>query len=168
MKKGLQLLVGVSLMAGLWLGQASPETSALSCAEPRKITEELKVSDIVFRGTLVSYDENSDFMKSTYTFSVSEWWKGDLEEGTITLHPTGWDTFEEGKEYIVFANAGKEKVKARLCGNTGPSSSVDTSSLGEGKQPEASEQPERAASGAGFGDILGSVIEIIRFLCSKY
>lgn len=168
MKKGLQLLVGFSLMAGLWPGPAIPEASALSCAEPRKITEELKVSDIVFRGTLVSYDENSDFMKSTYIFSVSEWWKGDLEEGTITLHPTGWDTFEEGKEYIVFANAGKERAKARLCGNTGPSSSVDASSLGEGKQPEASRQPETTASGAGLRGILASVIEMIRFLCSKY
>lgn len=165
MKKGFIAMIALSLTVGLWLGADQSTVSALSCAEPRKVTEELKTSDAVFRGTLASSIPKADISKSKYVFQVSEWWKGESDSPTVTLHSNGWESFETGKEYIVFAEKSGEKLKPHLCGNTGPSSSVDVTSLGEGIQPE---KPARSAESPKSGGILAGLIELVRYLLGKY
>ncbi|MGG3283477.1 hypothetical protein [Paenibacillus solani] len=165
MKKGLLIMIILSLSLGIWLGTDQSRASALSCAGPRPVSEELKVSATVFRGTLISYNPKADVSQTNYVFEVAEWWKGDMKSSTITLYTNGWESFEEGKEYVVFANKGKEKFKPRLCGNTGLSSSVDTTSLGEGIQPEKPNQPAKRPRNF---NILDGLIELIRYLQNKY
>jgi hypothetical protein len=165
MKKGLLAMMALSLTIGLWLGADHSTASALSCAEPRKVTEESKTSDAVFRGTLASSHPKADISKSKYVFQVSEWWKGESDATTVTLYSNGWESFETGKEYIVFADKSGEKLKPHLCGNTGPSSSVDVTSLGEGSQPE---KPDPSAESPRPGGILAGLIELIRFLQGIY
>lgn len=63
MKKGILIAVSLSLVVGLWLGIDNTKVSALSCAEPREVTEELKISDTVFRGTLTSMKDSGDYDK---------------------------------------------------------------------------------------------------------
>lgn len=165
MKKGFIAMIALSLTVGLWLGADQSTVSALSCAEPRKATEELKSSDAVFRGTLASSNPKADISKSKYVFQVSEWWKGESDSPTVTLYSNGWESFDTGKEYIVFAEKSGEKLKPHLCGNTGPSSSVDVTSLGEGIQPE---KPARSAESPKSGGILAGLIELVRYLLGKY
>ncbi len=167
MKKGflIMLSLSLSLSIGLWLGADQSTVSALSCAEPRKVTEELSTSDVVFRGTLTSSNPKADISKSNYLFHVSEWWKGESDAPTVTVYSNGWESFETGKEYIVFAEKSGEKLKPHLCGNTGPSSSVDVTSLGEGIQPE---KPARSAESPKSGFILAGLIELVRYLLGKY
>ncbi|MFB4325757.1 hypothetical protein RB298_25885 [Priestia sp. BR_2] len=165
MKKGFLAMMALSLTIGLWLGTDHSTASALSCAEPRKVTEELKTSDAVFRGTLASSHPKADISKSKYVFQVSEWWKGESDAPAVTLYSNGWESFETGKEYIVFADKSGQKLKPHLCGNTGPSSSVEVTSLGEGIQPE---KPASSAESPRPGGILAGLIELIRFLQGKY
>ncbi|GIO99308.1 hypothetical protein J14TS5_43940 [Paenibacillus lautus] len=165
MKRGFLAMIVLSLTVGLWLGAEHSTVSALKCTEPRKLTEELKTSDAVFKGTLTSSNPKADISKSKYVFQVSEWWKGDSVSPTVTLYSNGWEFFETGKEYIVFADKSGQKLKPHLCGNTGPSSSVDVTSLGEGIQPE---KPVRSVENSKFGGILASLIELIRWLLGKY
>lgn len=165
MKKGLLVMIILSLSLGIWLGTDQSRASALSCAGPRPVTEELKVSAAVFRGTLISYHPQTDVSQTNYVFQVAEWWKGDMKSSTITLYTNGWESFEEGKEYVVFANKGKEKFKPRLCGNTGLSSRVDTAPLGEGTKPEKPVQPAKRPI---TFNILDGLIELIRILQNKH
>lgn len=166
MKKGFLVAVSLSLAVGLWLGTDNTKASALSCADPRKVTEELKTSDTVFRGTLTSSNPSVEISKIKYVFQVSEWWKGDTTSATVSLYSNGWESFELGKEYIVFADKSGQKLKPHLCGNTGLSSSVDVTPLGEGIQPEKSVQPSENPSG--LRGIIAVVIECIRFLQGKH
>ncbi|MGG3309837.1 hypothetical protein ABER23_20715 [Paenibacillus lautus] len=165
MKKGFLAMIALSLTVGLWLGADHSTASALSCAEPRKVTEELKTSDAVFRGTLASSNPKADISKSSYVFQVAEWWKGDSDSPTVTLYSNGWESFETGKEYIVFADKNGQKLKPHLCGNTGSSSSVDVTSLGIGIQPE---KPAPSVESPWSGGILAGLIELIRWLLGKY
>ncbi|MGY5341323.1 hypothetical protein ACXFAU_02585 [Paenibacillus glucanolyticus] len=136
MKKGILIAVSLSLVVGLWLGIDNTDVSALSCAEPREVTEELKISDAVFRGTLTSSNPEADMSKTHYEFQVSEWWKGEHTSSTVKLYSNGWESFEPGKEYIVFVDKSEKRLTPRLCGNTGLSSSVDVTALGDGILPE--------------------------------
>ncbi|MGG4340809.1 hypothetical protein [Paenibacillus lautus] len=165
MKIGFLIMLSLSLTVGLWLGADHSTASALSCAEPRKVTEELKTSDAVFRGTLASSTPKADISKSKYVFQVSEWWKGDSDSPTIILYSNGWESFETGKEYIVFADKSGQKFKPHLCGNTGPSSSVDVTSLGKGIQPK---KPVPSTEGPRAVGILAGLIDLIRWLLGKY
>lgn len=157
-------MITLSLLLGIWFGVDPSRASALSCAEPRPVTEELKVSAAVFRGKLISYNPTTDVSQTNYVFQVAEWWKGDPKSSTITLYSNGWESFEEGQEYVVFANKGKERFKPHLCGNTGLSSSVDTAPLGEGIQPENSiVQPTKRPR---IFNILNHLLELFRLLQS--
>lgn len=165
MKRGFLTMLSLSLSIGLWLGIDRSRAFALSCAEPREVTEELKTSDAVFRGTVTSSNPNNEIANSSYIFQVAEWWKGESDAPTVTLYSNGWESFETGKEYIVFADKSGQKLKPHLCGNTSPSSSVDVTSLGEGIQPE---KPAPSVENPKFGGILAGLIELIRWLLGKY
>ncbi|GAB6928449.1 hypothetical protein JCM10914A_24320 [Paenibacillus sp. JCM 10914] len=170
-RTGILALLSLMLLGQAWLGWGSEPVHALSCAPPRAVTEEVADSDIVFRGTLVSTQDHRLVDKFYYTFEVTEWWKGDSKLQRIDIYSNGWDTFEKGKEYVVFADADDiHKPKAHLCGNTGPVAGVDVASLGEGAKPgstgEETEQGETGTTGGKsmFARMVEGFIHLIRLI----
>lgn len=97
---------------------------ALSCAPPRAPQEEMELSELAFKGTLVS--QTSDKLK----FEITKVWKGEAA-GKLTLHQNGWTEFKAGNEYVVFAGKESGKLQPRLCGNTGLAAEFNEDPLGD-------------------------------------
>ncbi|WP_106769169.1 hypothetical protein [Paenibacillus faecalis] len=156
MNKGIILIAACACALSLLFGFRVPAASALSCAGPKPVTEEIERSTITFKGTLIS--ESSDSL----TFQVSTWWKGDPSQTTVTLKANIWVVFEPGKEYIVFAGKQNGKLTPNLCGNTGPSSMVDMTDLGPGTPVLPTPDLKNTALGATpLGTIISTILSLL-------
>lgn len=97
---------------------------ALSCAQPRPPQEEMELSELVFKGNVVS--QNRDKLQ----FEVTKVWKGEAG-GKLSLHQNGWTEFKTGSEYVVFAGIEDGNLRPKLCGNTGLAAGFNEDQLGE-------------------------------------
>ncbi len=111
------------------------QVSALSCAEPHHPLEEMRYSDIVFKGVFLSQS------KDKLNFEVSRVWKGEIGD-KITIYENYWTGFTPGQEYIVFVGVDNKKLRPKLCGNTGVASQELEAQLGE-PVPISQQQSER-------------------------
>ncbi|WP_422659496.1 hypothetical protein ACK8P5_02875 [Paenibacillus sp. EC2-1] len=162
MKKGVQLLAVTVFALSIILGFRIPDVSALKCASPRPVIEEMEYSTLTFKGTLVAESNN------ILTFQVSKWWKGDSSQSIVMLHSNFWTFFERGEEYVVFAGNQNKQLSPLLCGNTGPAKDVNTELLGPGTsviQPIKSEgiEFEAAVLGTLIITIMSAIGAIRRF-----
>lgn len=122
---------------------------ACSCAQPLTVEEELDRSEAVFTGRVLEVKEIKNlngYMTKSALFEVSEIWKGGAES-QIIVHTGGGGGdcgyhFEEGKEYLVYANLSnmygdKEQLVSIMCDRTNKLAQAqdDLAILGEGKLP---------------------------------
>lgn len=120
---------------------------ACSCIMPRPPGEELANATAVFSGTVTAQDERQGLsMRSAdpvkVTFVVAEVWKGDIPaEVSITTAresaSCGYN-FEDGAEYLVYANGTDADRKVSLCSRTTllANADEDLEALGAGSPPK--------------------------------
>ena len=126
---------------------------ACSCIMPGTVAEEVDRADAVFAGTVIALD-NSDYKAYVFpdievTFTVQEYWKGDVLD-TVVIHTGqgGGDcgfAFEEGKSYLVYAYADDNgDLKEKICCRTALLSDAegDLAKLGAGFVPDKEISPE--------------------------
>ena len=100
---------------------------ACSCIMPGTVAEEVERADAVFKGTVIAVD-NSDYRAYVFpdvvvTFTVQEYWKGDVLD-IVVIHTGqgGGDcgfSFEEGKSYLVYAYTDDNgDLHANICSRT--------------------------------------------------
>jgi hypothetical protein len=124
---------------------------ACSCVPPGSPAEELGRSDAVFLGKVVDVKTPSGPITSSAdstsaTLEISTVWKGQVAQ-TITLTTPGSSascgvTFEQGKEYVVYAQVSDGVLSTTLCSRTRPAGDAaeDVAALGAGQPPQASQQ----------------------------
>lgn len=162
MKRGIKSLIAAACALSLMFGFRVPTASALKCASPKSVTEEMAYSALTFKGTLVSETSNSS------TFKVSTWWKGDTSQATVKLRADIWVEFEPGKEYIVFAGKQDGKLSPNLCGNTALSSDLDVTALGPGTPVLPPVELENLTFEAtALGAIIVSIMSLIAIIRSR-
>ncbi len=126
---------------------------ACSCIMPGTVAEEVDRADAVFAGTVIALD-HSDYRAYVFpnvavTFTVQEYWKGDVLD-TVVIHTGqgGGDCgfgFEEGESYLVYAYADDNgDLHANICSRTALLSDAegDLAKLGTGFVPEKEISPE--------------------------
>lgn len=123
-----------------------PYANACSCIPPAPPQESLKQAVAVFTGKVVSIKNPQGIFESSLdpikvTFEIREIWKG-VEGKTLSLTTAQSSascgvSFEQGKDYIVYAHEGKEGLEASLCSRTTEiaNASEDVEALGVGAQP---------------------------------
>jgi hypothetical protein len=141
MKKVLILLL-VAFYAVLPVGRAE----ACSCIPPEPPHAALAKATAVFSGRVVGIDEPAFPTNSLepvhITLNVERSWKGPLTEEievrtAISSASCGF-TFEENKEYLVYANGDVNDLQVSLCSRTAliENASADLASFGRGITPE--------------------------------
>ena len=146
---GLAFTLGI-----LWFLVNPGPVHACKCAQPGSPSEELEKFSSVFAGRVVSiqhsYVPNGTSVtpedRTTVRLEVSAVWKGLVHEDMyITTPPTGGNcgfTFDEGEEYIVYANDSPYAgggYTAGICSRTAllGRAQDDLDALGEGQTPQA-------------------------------
>ncbi|HZG83425.1 hypothetical protein [Paenibacillus sp.] len=170
MNKPALCLVGLVMAAGLTF--APPQAAACSCAEPPPLAEDRERQTAIFAGEVVEIEaEVGGKMRSSadpmrVAFEVDASWKGVRTKQVIVRTAVsgascGYEDFEVGREYIVFATGPLERLETGLCTRTAPleSSAALTAELGPAleivepagagrasvpSRPSAGEQPANA------------------------
>jgi hypothetical protein len=115
---------------------------ACSCATG-SIQRYISSSEAVFSGQVTAIEKEAATRTTTATLRVSEVWKGPerstLEVSTSSQGSACGYHFEEGKEYLVYAD-GKQVLKVNACGGTKQLSDADEdlALLGNGEKPKVS------------------------------
>lgn len=120
------IVIVMFLMIGLTVFTL-PKATALSCAPPQPVQQEMERSSVVFKGKATE-------IKSVglIVFQVEKAWKG-IDSPIIEVYDNGWDPFTIGADYLVFANQRDGKLKTNLCGRTGPWDKAQEDSMKETK-----------------------------------
>ena len=173
----LTVLLGVVLLF-------SPDCAyACSCAMPQGTQKEraeraLSSSEAVFSGRVTAIEKEAATRTTTATLRVSEVWKGP-ERATLEVSTASYEAacgyhFEEGKEYLVYAN-GKQDLGVGACGGTVPLSYADEdlALLGNGEKPKdggdaltdtSGVVPARAVVGLAGLAIAASLLVMVRLV----
>ena len=182
-----KVLLTVFLCSTLFLVDAD-FVSACSCAPPSSPKEEMKKTDAVFRGTVVNIDTSSlQKAKQQFglgssidpvevRFDVSEVWKGpknkSLEVETARSSASCGYNFEQGKEYLVYANETDSGLNVSLCSRTNLASQVeeDINKLGKSYHPEVNNEEEQDQEELAFNKYIATsaAILFIFYLVNKY
>jgi hypothetical protein len=141
--------IAAALLALCIAGSAAiseiPMAFACSCAGPSPPSEALEESTAVFAGRVASIEPGS--YGKTVRFDAERAWKGVTESAvTVTTGNGGGDcgySFEQGKEYLVYAYGDKESLGTGICSRTQPiiDAYVDLAALGSGYAPSQSSLP---------------------------
>ncbi|MEW5840013.1 MAG: hypothetical protein AB1753_03330 [Thermoproteota archaeon] len=135
---------------------------ACSCIEPGPPAQALAESDRVFVGKVLSVESANN--GRTVTFEAERAWKG-IDSRAVTLNTAsssascGYD-FEEGKEYLVYA----QKGEVSLCSRTAPAelATADYAALGEAYDPVPGvmtpEPPARFVSAGQLATIVAAIV----------
>ncbi|NOU89017.1 hypothetical protein GC102_25185 [Paenibacillus sp. LMG 31460] len=127
MRKFILALFVICLMFSFKLNEP---VSALSCAHPKSIKEEIANSAVVFMGTAL----NSNTVKYDFTvvFSVKTLWKGstDIIENGISVGNM-WKEIKAGQDYLIFASQREGHLEANICGNSKDWSEVSQKQINE-------------------------------------
>lgn len=137
-KRGFVILLFISFFIG-----AFPSTGyACKCVEPKSPIQELGKSSAVFSGKVM--DQLEKGKTQLVLFDVKESWKG-LNDSQVIVETDNSSSscgyeFEDGKEYIVYANETDGRYEVTLCSRTEllSAASEDLDELGKGE--EASER----------------------------
>ena len=140
-------------------------TSASSNGQ-RGIESELSSSEAVFSGEVVGFEKGSSIAApwptEAVSFQVSQVWKGPeretLEVSTATQESACGYVFEEGREYLIYAN-GRQDLEVDLCSRTRPLSEAgaDLALLGNsGEKQEDGEALPDTSGGVSVGAMVGT------------
>ena len=137
---------------------------ACSCA-PASIHGVLSRSEAVFSGEVVEIEEGPPLPEYGSSFRVtlraSEVWKGPrrdtLEVNTPRQGAACGYHFEEGREYLVFADEWKQGLEVNACGGTQrlTEAQADLEVLGAGKEPTGGEALADTSGGVSAGAMVG-------------
>ena len=163
--------LALTVLAGLGFVFLIPDcASACTCESTssngqKDIESELSSSEAVFSGEVVDFEKGSSIAApwptETVSFRVSVVWKGQeretLEVGTATQGSACGYAFEEGREYLVYADDGKQDLEVDLCSRTKPLSEAeaDLEVLGAGKKPMGGEALSDTSGGVSAGAMVG-------------
>jgi len=149
MRRTIQWMFVLCLALGFMTIFTPSTVYACSCVEPPTVEAELNRSEAVFAGRVVEVKEQrylNGSMTKAALFEVSQIWKGGSESQIIVHTGSGGGDcgyhFEEGKEYLVYANPStmygdKELLVTIICDRTNELAEAqeDLAILGEGKVP---------------------------------
>jgi len=147
-RSALKMILATSLwLAGIAVF-AAPQAGACSCAEPPPLTEDVARRTAIFSGTVLEIvkPERGAIASSgdpVYVrFSVDTAWKGvDATQVIVTTasggETCGYEGFELGRAYVVFASGSPERLETGLCTRTAPleQAGETLAGLGEGVAP---------------------------------
>jgi hypothetical protein len=140
------LLLGTSLFV-----LSANAALACSCA-PTTPQQSLERSNAVFSGKVINVAKFSNSSESgvRVTFDVSKVWKGtNKQKLVVTTSDSSAScgySFQEGKEYLVYASSQENKLQTGLCSGTKSLSEArtDLAALGRGETPTvASSNPSQ-------------------------
>lgn len=115
MRKKLWLVCVSTWIGAVCLLLPLGQVHALSCAEPDPVAEEMERSSIVFMGEAAEVKDNGHLG----VFQVETAWKG-VEHLQIEVYDNGgWDPYEKGTKYLIFAAEKDGKLSRHLCGRSG-------------------------------------------------
>lgn len=138
MRKCMLALFGLCLLISFKLPEP---VSALSCATPKPVKEEVAKSTLVFMGTAV----NTNIAKydMAVAFRVKTLWKGNPELiGKGIVVGDMWMEIKAGHDYLIFATQREGRLEANICGNSKLWSEVSQEQANElGKGEQILEQP---------------------------
>jgi hypothetical protein len=149
----------IVLAGGLWFASATC-VFACSCVPPQAPQEEAARADAVFSGKVTQQTPGTSLLEGgeslKVAFEVGQVWKGNVPQ-QILLATSGSSascgyTFENGKEYVVYANTVEGQLSVSLCSRTRPVAEAqeDFGALGQGSAPVAvSPAPSAEAAGGG-------------------
>lgn len=178
MNKMKKILLTIFLSSLLFFTGAD-SVSACSCVQPSSPSEELQKSSAVFMGTVVNIDSSrlqkakrqiglgSSMDPVEVTFDVSKSWKGPKNKNitvkTARSSASCGYNFEQGKEYLVYANESDEGLNVSLCSRTSLASEAeeDVSKLGKSYEPEISSEKEQSLLGSNLSSIAVFLIILI-------
>ena len=116
----MKFFIILFLVAGIFLIPNSFfDTYGLSCAPPN-LSNSVEETEIVFSGKVISVENtlnyNEQLVPTKTLFSVTEPFKG-IYEKEVKIHSdeTWGPWFEEGKEYLIFADSHNGLIQAQLC-----------------------------------------------------
>ena len=135
------------LIAGLATFEA-PKAGACSCAAPPPLAEDVAGKTAVFSGTVLEIVEpergavRSSADPVYVRFEVDTVWKGGEETQAVVTtamssDSCGYDAFELGRAYIVFAYGSPDRLETGLCTRTAPleEAGETAAALGAGAAP---------------------------------
>ncbi|WP_409344739.1 hypothetical protein [Paenibacillus sp. MBLB4367] len=141
----LKVIVLTVLFACLYSLQ--PKTGyACSCAGPLSVQQELQSKTAVFSGKAVSVNVQKGLLRSSadpvaVTLEVDRVWKGEIgRKQTVYTAMDGASCgfkFETGREYVIYAHSGNDKLETSICSRTKLLSAAaeDSKLLGAGQPP---------------------------------
>ncbi|MCR8658792.1 hypothetical protein [Paenibacillus endoradicis] len=167
MKRKINLVLLICFMISMMMIYAASNVYACSCIEPLTVEEELDRSEAVFTGRVLEVKDIKNlngYMTKSALFEVSQIWKGGSESQIIIYTGGGGGDcgyhFEEGKEYLVYANLStmygdKEQLVSIMCDRTNVLAQAqdDLAILGEGKVPTEQVNLEKDSAILGEGKV---------------
>ena len=135
-----------ALQLGAFAAFAPPKVGACSCAEPPPLAEDVAGKTAVFSGTVLEIVEPEQVRSSAdpvyVRFDVDTVWKGGEETERIVKtalggESCGYDAFEIGRAYVVFASGSPDRLETGLCTRTAPleAAGETVAALGAGAAP---------------------------------
>jgi hypothetical protein len=149
----------IVIVGSLWFA-SSTCVFACSCVPPQAPQEEAARSDAVFSGKVTQQTPNANLVEGTQSlkvaFEVGQVWKGSVPQqillATSDSSASCGYTFENGKEYLVYANTVEGQLSVSLCSRTQllADAQEDVSVLGQSTAPVAvaAEAPSAQSGGA--------------------
>jgi hypothetical protein len=104
-----------------------PKAGALSCAPPEPASQEMERSSVIFKGRAIEIKS-----EGLTVFQVEKAWKG-IEGPIVEIYDNGWDPFTKDTDYLVFGSQRDGKLRANLCGRTGPWNTAQEDAMKETK-----------------------------------
>ncbi len=143
-----KMILTAALLLGAFAAFAPPKAGACSCALPPPLAEDAASKTAVFSGTVLEIVEPdrggvwSGADPVYVRFDVDTVWKGvDESQAIVTTRASsdscGYDRFELGRAYVVFAHGSPDGLETGLCTRTAPLEEAgDTvTGLGPGAKP---------------------------------
>ncbi len=130
MKIVLRMILSFSLLAVSARG-----AYACECLDKRSPREEMRISKVVFAGTVV--EAGVDGSDSSYRFRVEKSWKGSVGKFITVSAADGTcsHSFNVGERYLVYALVERNALWTNICMRTAPlrDAAKDLRVLGRGK-----------------------------------
>jgi hypothetical protein len=135
-----------ALLLGAFAAFAPTKAGACSCAEPPPLAEDMAGKTAVFSGRVLEIAEPEQVRSSAdpvyVRFEVDTVWKGGEETQRIVKtaiggDSCGYDAFERGRAYVVFASGSPDRLETGLCTRTAPleAAGETVAALGIGAAP---------------------------------
>ncbi|HZX00668.1 MAG TPA: MYXO-CTERM sorting domain-containing protein [Bacilli bacterium] len=135
--------LAIVIAASLSLLSHVTDAEACKCVPPPPVATAVEGATAVFAGKIVSVSREADQMKPIVAkFSVSKSWKGsvgqEVEVRTNSSSAACGLSFEEGAEWLVYADTKEEKLTASICSRskTLDGAKEDLAELGSGTAPQ--------------------------------